>query len=77
VYLCEDIHGVLQPYNAFIDGLIRPLSDFGCCDAPAQGVHQHIASMHRYPLVTVIEKPDRSVERFQAPRHGTQWQPWV
>jgi len=41
--------------------------------ATARPVHQQIASVHHYPLVTVIEKPERKVERFETLRHGTVW----
>ena len=33
--------------------------------------------MHRYPLVVVIEKPDLPVADFDAPRRGTEWQPFI
>jgi hypothetical protein len=44
-------------------------------DTP-NAAHQHIASVHRYPLMTVIEKPELPVEQFECPRHGTEWQPF-
>jgi methyltransferase family protein len=78
VYLCEDIHGVLQPYHAFVDGLCRPLHavhSAGGATAPSS-LHQHVASVHRYPLITVIEKPAGRVPPFEAPRRGTKWQPF-
>jgi hypothetical protein len=33
--------------------------------------------VHRYPLATVIEKPGLPVPAFEAPRHGTHWQPFL
>jgi hypothetical protein len=74
VYLCEDSHGAAHPFHAFIDGLGHGLHDvFRGNPSPLQ---QHISSIHRYPLVTVIEKPTLPVARFEAPKHGTQWQPF-
>jgi hypothetical protein len=79
VYVCEDSHGALHPFHAFVDGLTRPLHDIGHPEAPGapSALHQHVASVHRYPLITVIEKPARAVERFEAPKHGTEWQPFL
>ncbi len=39
--------------------------------APVAPVHQHIASVHRYPQLTVLEKPERPVEPFDSPKHET------
>ena len=43
--------------------------------APGQPVHQQIASVHHYPMLTVIEKPEKEVERFESVKRGTVWQP--
>jgi hypothetical protein len=86
VYICEDIVGRGHQFHSFVDGLTRQLSDLdtrphteGRIDsaAPALPVHQHVGSVHRYPAVTVIEKPDRPVQRFVSEKHGTVWQPGV
>ena len=78
VYICEDVHGGFQPFHSFVDALTRPLSNVW---APPLGApnaaHRHIESVHRYPLLTVIEKPDRQVPDFEAPQHGTQWEPFL
>ena len=74
VYICEDIHHPQHWFHAFIDGLSRPLNAVGMprMENPASALQQHVASVHRYPLVTVIEKPAaRPV--FEAPRHGSVW----
>ncbi|MGZ4287560.1 MAG: class I SAM-dependent methyltransferase [Solirubrobacteraceae bacterium] len=76
VYLCEDIHLSSHPFHAFIDGVTRRLNAIGSDPAPALSIHHQIASVHHYPLVTVIEKPERPVPDFESPRHGTEWQPF-
>jgi hypothetical protein len=77
VYICEDIDGATHVFHSYIDGLTRPLSsDMGTDSKPAP-IHEHIESVHRYPIVVVIEKPAAQVPPFEAPRHGTQWQPWT
>jgi hypothetical protein len=75
VYICEDIVGPLQPFHAFVDGLTRPLSSAGVGEEayPANSLQREIASVHRYPLITVIEKTARAVDRFEAIRYGSEW----
>jgi cephalosporin hydroxylase len=81
VYICEDIAGHDQQFHSFVDGLTRTLSDLHGRPAapvhqhaPARSIDQHIASVHRYPALTVLEKPEQRVAPFEAPRHGTVWQ---
>jgi hypothetical protein len=75
VYICEDIHGPMQPFHAYVDGLTRPLSSVGFAnqDNPASGLQRQIASVHRYPLMTVIEKLGAAPDHFECRRYGTEW----
>jgi hypothetical protein len=75
VYICEDIHGPFQPFHSFVDGLTRPLSDInGPYDHnPASPLHRQIASVHRYPILAVIEKTVSCPPTFEAPRFGSEW----
>ncbi len=77
VYACEDIHGPFHPFHAFVDGLTRPLSDIappnGRAAAPARGMHTRVASVHRYPLMTVLELSPDTPAAFQAVRRGSEW----
>ena len=75
VYICEDIHGAFHPFHAFVDGLLRPLN--AVADASPSPLQLQVGSVHRYPLVTAIEKPATQVRDFEAPRHGTEWQPFL
>lgn len=77
VYICEDIHRPDHAFRAFVDGLTRAMNDIGANQAPALPVHQHVESVHHYPLMTVIEKPTRSVTGFESPKHGTVWEPFL
>ena len=78
VYLCEDIHGTHNGFAAYMLGLVRNLN--AMTDDPSQpGVRPSplqasIHSVHFYPYVTVIEKTERPVPLFIAPRRGTEWQ---
>jgi len=80
VFICEDIHGPFQPFHAYVDGLTRPLSSIGFAGEsyPAGALQRQVASVHRYPLLTVIEKTTASPATFEAHRRGTQWpKDWV
>jgi hypothetical protein len=72
VYICEDVQGAFQPFHAFVDGLTHPLSGIGFGRHALPGpVHHYVESVHRYPLVTVIETPRLGAQRFESQRHGT------
>jgi hypothetical protein len=74
VYICEDINGGLQPFHAFVDGLTHPLSAIGYgSPRPRTAFQSQVASVHRYPLVTVIEKPPAGASSFESVRRGTLW----
>lgn len=84
VYICEDVIGLGGPFHGFVDGLTRMLYqleekaiDDGRYQASAQPVHQHVASVHRYPMLTVVEKPAARVDVFDSEQHGTVWEPGV
>src|SRR6266404_305206 len=85
LYLCEDVHGDGNQFNSYINGLAAHLNAFGMgsndktnriaySPTPFQN---EIHSIHLYPFVTVIEKTDSHVDQFVAPKHGTEWQPFL
>jgi cephalosporin hydroxylase len=76
VYLSEDLHGSDQPFHAFLDGLQRPLNDIAWPHdvTPTSGLHRQVASIHRYPLIAVIEKPTWCPPAFEAPMQGSEWE---
>jgi hypothetical protein len=83
VYLCEDTGGDMNEFNSYVYGLASHLNSFimkshpdekiplACIPTPFQAT---IHSMHLYPFVTVIEKTNRVIDEFIAPKHGTEWQ---
>jgi len=82
VYICEDVHGIRNPFAAFarsfVDGLNAFVRDhdsqfLGALATPLQST---IHSVHLYPFMVIIEKTEHPVLRFDAPKHGTQWQPF-
>lgn len=72
VYLCEDIHHPLNPFHAYLDGLGRRIHVVKGFSAP-RATQEHIASVHRYPSLIVIEKPSLPVAAFEAVKRGTEW----
>jgi hypothetical protein len=75
VYICEDIVGPMQPFLSFVDGLTRHVS--AARIGPATPLQQQIASVHRYPLLTVLEMSPGPVPDFVSPHRGTEWQPFL
>ena len=81
VYLCEDVHGAYNGFSAFMQGLVNNLNMHRVIGA-GRGVSSTefqawIHSIHFYPYVTVIEKADSPVRHLIAPKHGTEWQPFL
>jgi hypothetical protein len=77
VYVCEDVQGETNAFHTYIDVLTRPLSNFiGLGPVAPSPLQEHVASVHRYPQAVVIEKPALPVEPFDAPKRGTEWQPY-
>jgi hypothetical protein len=73
VYICEDVRGAFQPFHSYVDGMTRLLHEV---NRPPLGLHQHVQSVHTYPGLIVIEKPDGLVTAFEAPTRGTDWRPF-
>ncbi len=74
VYLCEDVGTSGNPFHAYVNGLSRGLNVTG---SQTTGLQQMVHSIHHYPLVTVIEKPETPMARLFAPKRGTEWAPFA
>lgn len=87
VYLCEDVHGAFNIYTAYVYGIANNLNAMDVKHMPdainkeilvrTNEFQRDIRSIHLYPFVTVIEKGDSPVDKLVAPKHGTQWQPFL
>ncbi len=88
VYLCEDVHGQDNPFSAFVSGLADRLNGVEGWNAdtanperrlfvPTNGLQAAIHSVHFYPYVAVIEKRESAIPELVAPKHGSQWQPFL
>lgn len=82
VFICEDIHGRHNRFASYIGGLIDSLNQGNPRMQPdlsqdASNFQSWIKSIHHYPFITAIEKRERPVRGLIAPRHGTEWQPFL
>ena len=87
VYFCEDIHGASNDFAAYVYGLASELNAMDMqpnTETPLKQVTVHsskfqsvIPSIHLYPYVTVIEKRAQIAKELTAPKHGTEWQPFL
>ncbi len=82
VYLCEDIHGYYNKFSAFASGLVHALNHYDCLptellQSSVSPFQSSIYSIHFYPYVLVIEKNHVPRSKLSAPKHGTEWQPFL
>lgn len=87
VYICEDVHYEHNRFPFYIYGLASALNAAGLEHSPENNARRlvsaatqfqaAIASVHLYPFLTVIEKRDSPLMEFVAPKHGTEWQPFL
>ena len=88
VYICEDIHGTLNPFAAYVYGLAQNLNagDLAkknadnserCLVYGASAVQSAVRSIHLYPFVTVVERTETAISELVSTKHGTQWQPFL
>jgi hypothetical protein len=86
VYLCEDVHDPLHGFSAYVHGLADNLNAT-CLEVGVGKEKGHVAratqfqkairSIHFYPFVCVIEKSLSQPDQLIAPKHGTEWQPFL
>jgi hypothetical protein len=83
VLIIEDIHGNANDFAQYALGLVDQLNEcvektndiYGFVATPYQ---RAIHSIHFYPYLLVIEKhATLAPPRFEAPKHGTEWQPFL
>ena len=79
VYLCEDVCLEHNRFAAYVAGLGQALNAFATHGEKVvpSNFQKAISSIHQYPFVTVIEKTSSPVVQFVAPKHGTEWQPFL
>jgi Methyltransferase domain len=86
VYLCEDISSRGNSFSAYVARLTDHLNAYDWqhdltdperrLTARPTTFQRAVDSIHVYPFVVVIERARTEVE-LVAPKHGTQWQPFL
>jgi hypothetical protein len=79
IYLCEDVRGEHNGFSGYMQGIVANLNAFrgSGSEVSTTEFQAWIRSVHFYPYMTFIEKADRPVRQFIAPKHGTEWQPYL
>jgi hypothetical protein len=83
VYICEDLHGRFHQFSSYVDGLARNLHAFDLTDASvnlraiSHDFQRLVSSVHSYPFVSVVERRANALDYFEAPKHGTEWAPFL
>jgi len=81
VYICEDVMGLYHAFLAYVMGLTQNLhltGPRGATDGvPSSDFQRVVDSVHVYPSMIVIEKRAERLDQLIAPKHGTDWQPFL
>lgn len=83
VFICEDIHGIGDRFTAYCNSLIDSLNavhrtaDRKNIVCQSTGFQAWIRSITCYPYAVVIEKATAPMPTLSAPKHGTEWQPFL
>lgn len=84
VYICEDVHGIDNSFMLYLSGLLRGLNAATPETLSAGGTitrttdfQRAVHSIHVYPYVVAIERNESPRLELTAPRHGTEWQPFL
>ncbi len=75
VYLCEDLQGVDNAFHHYVSALARNLNAVRY-SAPNE-LQRSVRAVSFYPYMTVLERREAPLEELVAPRHGSQWQPFL
>ena len=76
VFICEDVHGAYNPFHAYVAGLFANLNS-RLSESRPNSFQRAVSSAHLYSFMTVIEKRQVPLSEISAPKHGTEWQPFL
>ena len=80
VYICEDVEGIHNRFAAFATGIVGELnrmSEEGSGSDEPSEFQRSSFSIHFYPFMVIIEKSETPLTRLLAPKHGSEWQPFL
>jgi len=86
VYICEDIHGIMNEFSHYVNGLalnlnavqdFQPNEDCNRAIAVTTNYFQSaIRSVSLYPFAVVIQRNEAPIAELLASKRGTRWQPF-
>ena len=88
VYICEDVTKAFNPFISYLTGMVHQLNAYKGAESDICGGEGRVSykttafqsavdSIHFYPFVTVVERAQSPVTELAAPKHGTEWQPFL
>jgi 23S rRNA U2552 (ribose-2'-O)-methylase RlmE/FtsJ len=81
VYICEDVHGNFNKFSTYAASLVNELNNINrpdnLLDSKVTSFQSAVHSIHFYPYMVVIEKNLVAPKKLSAPKHGTEWQPFL
>lgn len=80
VYICEDIHGMGNPFFGYLVGIAAALNDFQWDRThraiPLTGIAKYIEAIELRPYLAVITKHAAIRAQLVSRKQGTQWAPF-
>ena len=70
VFICEDVGSPHNGFQAYVEGLSGHIHATGDLTT---GFQQMVHSIHLYPYMVVVEKPEAPAVSFPDEAHGTEW----
>jgi hypothetical protein len=88
VYICEDVTQVFNPFCSYMNRMVQQLNAYRGAESNVDDCERRllckttlfqsaVRSIHFYPLLTVVERTRSPVAELVAPKHGTEWQPFL
>jgi len=82
IFLCEDVHGKNNEFAKYVSRLAQHLNYVKTIpgtllQSEVSSFQSSIHSISFYPYCIVIEKNNKELTRLAAPKHGTEWQPFL
>jgi hypothetical protein len=80
VFICEDVGGIHNSFATFATGIVGELNrdpQEGHGGTTPSAFQRENFSIHFYPFMVVIERGETPITRLYAPKHGSEWQPFL
>jgi hypothetical protein len=87
LYVVEDVHGVGNPFAAYVYGWVQALNTFRGVPHPGEPERRMVSEtaafqaaiegIYQYPYVVVVEKRAAALQEFVSPKRGSEWAPFL